>query len=45
METCRRPKINPGGYAWTQVMLEIRDRLWAVVTVALLPPSQLDVLF
>lgn len=38
IKTHRRLKINPGVYMWsyTQVMLEIRGRLWAAVTVSFL---------
>lgn len=34
IKTCRRIKVNPGVYMWAQVMLEIRGRLWAVMTVS-----------
>lgn len=39
IKTCRRIKTNLGVYMWAQVVLEIRGRLWAAMTISFFSSS------
>jgi len=45
IKTGRRLSINPGVYIWAQVMLEIRGKLWAAMTVSFFSTTPVAVLF